>query len=839
MDFKRLFSSIDDADRLRKRSQLEAQQRYDRGPHVASYQGRDPVFGQPLLATGAAQSVRSLSHTNVQPEMGSVGLHAGGFDVGVRRYQPTVFKTPKKAYQFKAIFEKEGIYYLGGDRKPLQIIGDSGFHYVGLLNSGKKQDQFSFSFYVDYTDSEISYRSGVRSPIYIDYPPYIYFGEGFWGFDSVQELGVSRLGDIRDVGPNETRTGQFYHYALDGSRPIIGTWTYQNSRLVNDIPNDFGYRNADRNYPGDPNYQVLTTCSKSESYDTLAFSTLHSERGIEPSDLTVSHTLNELFVETDTFDLPGSGRTINSDYTVDLLTLWMGDIPVSIGTMPYLYRRAIVERSPSLSSASSSDAGFAWRLNSTSDRTVESTASVPQVVLIGESCVLVLKTESDDSLYTTQTRTIIADEAPRTVVFRPYLDTPAIYFSANNFLFNFQFLSQGPSGGYLPGGFYVPTPLGDPCPTYENAQNCPSFEILPRSFAHDDQFVSNFFLRSDGNVVFSLTGTAFTSNASGRDNCLYCEYSIGEVQTSFFKESELSASGNFIGDTASRIAIDTKVQTPGVPNRSLILRMTDGSAQGFRDLEVENPQQFYYEFYDPASLAALTPQTTEFVLNQGGPFHTRDRSYIIRTETVTTTTERWSKDFGRLENSQSTVITFTSVDDPFWSFLQNLSICLCCRGDGFIDRWHGTITAIAISSNGRLPVPPLNTRFEFIGNYPIQQQIDSITLNLTKYERVLNDSDCPTYAMGVIYSKQLGLNYVLDGNFYRMKLEKSNAALGETIAKIYASQDYKDADNNTADVWNIVKTQTGAKILKGDSIAAPTIKSDIQDYQLIAALFHE
>jgi len=124
MDFKRLFSSIDDADRLRKRSQLEAQQRYDRGPHVASYQGPDPVFGQTLLKS-SGQLLRSPSHTNIQPEVDSVGLYAGGFDVGVRK--SPLIETRRKLIDTIAqvYFVLEGfdlVAYFVGDKTSLKEI---------------------------------------------------------------------------------------------------------------------------------------------------------------------------------------------------------------------------------------------------------------------------------------------------------------------------------------------------------------------------------------------------------------------------------------------------------------------------------------------------------------------------------------------------------------------------------------------------------------------------------------------------------------------------------------------------------------------------------------------
>jgi hypothetical protein len=147
MDFKRLFSSIDDADRLRKRSQLEAQQRYDDGPHVASYQGRDPVFGQPLLRSsrGLGQLVRSPSHTNIQPEFGSVGLHAGGFDVGnVRKPDIPVFT--KTTYPFKTLLGTDGFQlFLGGDRLPLELAQGSALpKKYQLLNMGRNEWAASF-----------------------------------------------------------------------------------------------------------------------------------------------------------------------------------------------------------------------------------------------------------------------------------------------------------------------------------------------------------------------------------------------------------------------------------------------------------------------------------------------------------------------------------------------------------------------------------------------------------------------------------------------------------------------------------------------------------------------
>lgn len=84
MDVDRLFNSLDQAERIRHLNTASAQRGLDNDPHSGFYQGRDAVFGLPLV-NGSGGVRRSQLHTNVQSVLGQPGVNAGGFDVGSRR----------------------------------------------------------------------------------------------------------------------------------------------------------------------------------------------------------------------------------------------------------------------------------------------------------------------------------------------------------------------------------------------------------------------------------------------------------------------------------------------------------------------------------------------------------------------------------------------------------------------------------------------------------------------------------------------------------------------------------------------------------------------------------
>jgi hypothetical protein len=146
MDFDRLFASIDDAEVVRKQSVLDEQSRLELGHDPLFYEGRDSVTGKVKTQLGA---VRSLS--NVQPEMGQVGIGVGGFDVGSRRSPRDLVKRVVRGDVKLVATVDRGItreYWLGGDRKtPILIASVTKAEIVDahFESTGAELDQWLFA----------------------------------------------------------------------------------------------------------------------------------------------------------------------------------------------------------------------------------------------------------------------------------------------------------------------------------------------------------------------------------------------------------------------------------------------------------------------------------------------------------------------------------------------------------------------------------------------------------------------------------------------------------------------------------------------------------------------
>lgn len=146
MDFERFFASIDDSAAIRHRAMFEQVQAQGKGLQPLFYEGRDSVTGQVRSQAG-----RVVLSTNVQPQMGQVGMGVGGFDVGARR-SPRVRKKrltyPDVKILATCISDGRRRFYVGGDRLiPIEVLDISIDHRleefdIGIENLGKGKDEW-------------------------------------------------------------------------------------------------------------------------------------------------------------------------------------------------------------------------------------------------------------------------------------------------------------------------------------------------------------------------------------------------------------------------------------------------------------------------------------------------------------------------------------------------------------------------------------------------------------------------------------------------------------------------------------------------------------------------